>query len=236
MHFFVPNSYNFYRQFDFFHETELQSPENMEIDQIQVPESIVNTTVLPDSNQHEPQNSPSAAKIDQKVAISKGKINETSVLVKQNIKSTSKKSSRASIGPKPTPKSKSKRYKCQVEGCIYATARKDHFRIHNQKHRRDKSFGCKVCSKNFKTQNLLNEHMEEHNDQWSFLCSYCTQTFGTKDDRDNHEKNCKSSTICTKEHDVQSLFECNLCEKKFKRPQILLEHYNVHEDIEKNVK
>lgn len=214
---------------------ELDPPsENMELDPIPVPESNVNRMVLPDSDQQEPKNSPIIAENDKEAATPKRQIHEISVLAKQNVKLTSKKSSRDSIGPKPTSKSKSKPYKCQVEGCTYASARKDHIRMHNQKHRKDKPFGCKVCSKNFKTQNLHNEHMEQHNDQWSFLCSYCTQTFGTKDDRDNHEKICKPSTICTKQHD-ESLLECNLCPKKFKRPQILLEHYNVH-DIEKNAK
>ncbi|XP_013175287.1 PREDICTED: protein ovo isoform X1 [Papilio xuthus] len=66
-------------------------------------------------------------------------------------------------------------------------------------------FICRVCSKNFSLQRLLNRHMKCHSDVKRYLCTFCGKGFNDTFDLKRH----------TRTHTGVRPYKCNLCEKSF---------------------
>ncbi|KAK4308246.1 hypothetical protein Pmani_020052 [Petrolisthes manimaculis] len=66
-------------------------------------------------------------------------------------------------------------------------------------------FVCRVCSKAFSLQRLLNRHMKCHSDVKRYLCTFCGKGFNDTFDLKRH----------TRTHTGVRPYKCNLCEKSF---------------------
>lgn len=66
-------------------------------------------------------------------------------------------------------------------------------------------FMCRVCSKHFTLQRLLNRHMKCHSDVKRYLCTFCGKGFNDTFDLKRH----------TRTHTGVRPYKCNLCEKSF---------------------
>lgn len=66
-------------------------------------------------------------------------------------------------------------------------------------------FVCRVCSKNFTLQRLLNRHMKCHSDVKRYLCTFCGKGFNDTFDLKRH----------TRTHTGVRPYKCKLCEKSF---------------------
>lgn len=66
-------------------------------------------------------------------------------------------------------------------------------------------FQCRLCSKVFNLQRLLNRHMKCHSDTKRYLCTFCGKGFNDTFDLKRH----------TRTHTGVRPYKCNLCEKSF---------------------
>ncbi|CAM1314902.1 OVOL1 (predicted) [Pycnogonum litorale] len=66
-------------------------------------------------------------------------------------------------------------------------------------------FVCKICTKAFSLQRLLNRHMKCHSDVKRYLCTFCGKGFNDTFDLKRH----------TRTHTGVRPYKCNLCEKSF---------------------
>lgn len=66
-------------------------------------------------------------------------------------------------------------------------------------------FVCRICSKSFTLQRLLNRHMKCHSDIKRYLCTFCGKGFNDTFDLKRH----------TRTHTGVRPYKCNLCEKSF---------------------
>uniref|UniRef100_A0A336N3F4 CSON009908 protein n=1 Tax=Culicoides sonorensis TaxID=179676 RepID=A0A336N3F4_CULSO len=66
-------------------------------------------------------------------------------------------------------------------------------------------FMCRICSKSFTLQRLLNRHMKCHSDVKRYLCTFCGKGFNDTFDLKRH----------TRTHTGVRPYKCNLCEKSF---------------------
>lgn len=66
-------------------------------------------------------------------------------------------------------------------------------------------YGCRICSKHFSLQRLLNRHMKCHSDIKRYLCTFCGKGFNDTFDLKRH----------TRTHTGVRPYKCNLCEKSF---------------------
>lgn len=69
----------------------------------------------------------------------------------------------------------------------------------------DNKFVCRICSKSFTLQRLLNRHMKCHSDIKRYLCTFCGKGFNDTFDLKRH----------TRTHTGVRPYKCNLCEKSF---------------------
>ncbi|XP_070491360.1 transcriptional regulator ovo-like isoform X2 [Chironomus tepperi] len=69
----------------------------------------------------------------------------------------------------------------------------------------DGKFMCRICSKHFTLQRLLNRHMKCHSDIKRYLCTFCGKGFNDTFDLKRH----------TRTHTGVRPYKCNLCEKSF---------------------
>lgn len=69
----------------------------------------------------------------------------------------------------------------------------------------DNKFNCRICSKTFTLQRLLNRHMKCHSDIKRYLCTFCGKGFNDTFDLKRH----------TRTHTGVRPYKCNLCEKSF---------------------
>jgi len=66
-------------------------------------------------------------------------------------------------------------------------------------------FQCRMCTKMFSLQRLLNRHMKCHSDTKRYLCTFCGKGFNDTFDLKRH----------TRTHTGVRPYRCNLCEKSF---------------------
>lgn len=95
-----------------------------------------------------------------------------------------------------------------IEGQRQATANRDEERAARPPPGKDDDpnrFTCRVCSKNFSLQRLLNRHMKCHSDVKRYLCTFCGKGFNDTFDLKRH----------TRTHTGVRPYKCNLCEKSF---------------------
>ncbi|XP_024940731.1 transcriptional regulator ovo isoform X1 [Cephus cinctus] len=95
-----------------------------------------------------------------------------------------------------------------IEGQRQAAATRDEERANRPPAGKDDDpnrFTCRVCSKNFSLQRLLNRHMKCHSDVKRYLCTFCGKGFNDTFDLKRH----------TRTHTGVRPYKCNLCEKSF---------------------
>ncbi|XP_011329661.2 LOW QUALITY PROTEIN: transcriptional regulator ovo [Ooceraea biroi] len=95
-----------------------------------------------------------------------------------------------------------------VEGQRQAATNRDEERVSRtppSKEDDPSRFSCRVCSKNFSLQRLLNRHMKCHSDVKRYLCTFCGKGFNDTFDLKRH----------TRTHTGVRPYKCYLCEKSF---------------------
>ncbi|XP_036145312.1 transcriptional regulator ovo isoform X2 [Monomorium pharaonis] len=96
-----------------------------------------------------------------------------------------------------------------IEGQRQATTTRDEERTNrtppSSKDDDPNRFTCRVCSKNFSLQRLLNRHMKCHSDVKRYLCTFCGKGFNDTFDLKRH----------TRTHTGVRPYKCFLCEKSF---------------------
>ncbi|TGZ47084.1 Protein ovo [Temnothorax longispinosus] len=95
-----------------------------------------------------------------------------------------------------------------IEGQRQAAATRDEERTNRTPPSKDDDpsrFTCRVCSKTFSLQRLLNRHMKCHSDVKRYLCTFCGKGFNDTFDLKRH----------TRTHTGVRPYKCFLCEKSF---------------------
>ncbi|XP_024881914.1 transcriptional regulator ovo-like [Temnothorax curvispinosus] len=95
-----------------------------------------------------------------------------------------------------------------IEGQRQAAATRDEERTNRTPPSKDDDpsrFTCRVCSKTFSLQRLLNRHMKCHSDVKRYLCTFCRKGFNDTFDLKRH----------TRTHTGVRPYKCFLCEKSF---------------------
>ncbi|XP_031637203.1 zinc finger protein OZF-like [Contarinia nasturtii] len=141
-------------------------------------------------------------------------------------------------------KTASKKHKCDV--CEYSAEFKSKLDRHLLKHSDKKPFGCDYCAKRFTTKRALQWHKKAHVKKLLFRCDGCLEGFDDKDDKNEHQTNCKTLRyechICKQSygslktnfiahmrvHSGNKPFECKECLKQFTSKQNLNEHMKLH--------
>ena len=129
------------------------------------------------------------------------------------------------------------KHNCKKCGKIYTNSTA--LKYHLGKHEESKELKCEVCNKTFVSQNGLNSHKEiAHTSETEkfkkYICETCDDAFTTSSHLARHQKikHYKSNANrdyaeCFKNVDE---FECDQCEKVFKRKDVLKRHkQTVHE-------
>ncbi|XP_055307794.1 gastrula zinc finger protein XlCGF52.1-like [Sitodiplosis mosellana] len=142
------------------------------------------------------------------------------------------------------PKTVLKKQKCDF--CEYSTDNKGHLNQHLLKHTGEKPHGCTLCPKRFKEKRSLLGHMKIHVKEFLFHCSGCLQGFDGKEEKTEHETNCKvvryECYLCKdsfgslktnmvnhmRVHSGDKPFECEECSKKFVQKHNLNKHMKIH--------
>lgn len=87
-------------------------------------------------------------------------------------------------------------------------------------------FQCRICSKVFSLQRLLNRHMKCHSDTKRYLCTFCGKGFNDTFDLKRHTRTHtgksklyirKNITVANEQFVSLGVrpYKCNLCEKSF---------------------
>ncbi|XP_055321202.1 zinc finger protein 793-like, partial [Sitodiplosis mosellana] len=110
----------------------------------------------------------------------------------------------------------SKPHKCEF--CEYSAQYKWCLNRHMLKHTGEKPHGCTLCPKRFEEKRNLLGHMKAHVQEFLFHCLGCLQGFDGKEEKTEHESNCKIRR-----------FECHLCKESFGSQKAhLVIHMRVH--------
>ena len=103
-------------------------------------------------------------------------------------------------------------YMCGICGKCFTQS--THLKTHMKKHSDELPFTCKVCLKSFKHEQSLDIHVSsKHKQEYKYSCSCCDKLFVTK----------KQLTSHARVHE-KKLYECNICNKKFKDPLYIAKH------------
>lgn len=118
-------------------------------------------------------------------------------------------------------------YKCRE--CSLQFSNPIEYRKHNSANHMPKIHKCEVCSKMFKTLQILNTHkithltFEERNKLESvkkYLCPICGKVLYSSSNRDAHVRG----------HSGETPFKCTVCDKGFKQKYLLSVHMSKHSD------
>ncbi|XP_055308016.1 zinc finger protein 37 homolog, partial [Sitodiplosis mosellana] len=110
----------------------------------------------------------------------------------------------------------SKPHKCEF--CEYSAQYKCLLNRHMLKHTGEKPHGCTLCPKRFTNNRSLRAHMKVHVEEYLFHCSGCLQGFDGKEEKTEHEANCKVVRC-----------ECYLCKDSFGSFKTqMVKHMRVH--------
>jgi hypothetical protein len=90
----------------------------------------------------------------------------------------------------------------------------------------ENKFKCKICSKTFKLQRLMNRHMKNHSNIKRYLCTFCNKGFNDAFDLKRH----------TRTHTGVRPFQCFECERKFTQRCSLESHLNKVHQVELSFK
>ncbi|KAG5679644.1 hypothetical protein PVAND_009201 [Polypedilum vanderplanki] len=138
------------------------------------------------------------------------------------------------------PKGEIKKFICDYDGRIYFN-RQDmhrHIKMHYSKvkckvcnkesaaismsshmktqHPKNSGVTCKICSKIFRTNYHLSDHLKSHNKQHE--CEICLKKFATRSNLNYHKRI----------HSNVNLFTCNVCQKGFKYEPAMRKHMRIH--------
>lgn len=86
----------------------------------------------------------------------------------------------------------------------------------------ENKYKCKICSKSFKLQRLMNRHMKNHSNIKRYLCTFCNKGFNDAFDLKRH----------TRTHTGVRPFQCSECDRKFTQRCSLESHLNKVHQVE----
>lgn len=132
--------------------------------------------------------------------------NETCSLHKRKKSSNLKKKSNINAA-----KGTLQRHKC--DSCEYVTKYKSTLKLHVFKHTGERPFGCNHCEKQFMAKESLQHHMKVYVNKFLFHCSVCFQGFDRKNEKMNHESECRTLR-----------YQCHLCKGWFGSKKQLIHH------------
>jgi hypothetical protein len=90
----------------------------------------------------------------------------------------------------------------------------------------ENKYKCKICSKTFKLQRLMNRHMKNHSNIKRYLCTFCQKGFNDAFDLKRH----------TRTHTGVRPFQCFECDRKFTQRCSLESHLNKVHQVELSFK
>ena len=90
----------------------------------------------------------------------------------------------------------------------------------------ENKYRCKICSKTFKLQRLMNRHMKNHSNIKRYLCTFCQKGFNDAFDLKRH----------TRTHTGVRPFQCFECDRKFTQRCSLESHLNKVHQVELSFK
>ncbi|XP_069076891.1 zinc finger protein ZFAT isoform X1 [Pleurodeles waltl] len=133
-----------------------------------------------------------------------------------------------------------KPFKCPH--CTYASAIKANLNVHMRKHTGEK-FGCDYCSFTCLSKGHLKVHVERVHKKIKQHCRFCNKKYSDvknlirhiKESHDLQDQKVKDAydALClmTREGKRQLLYDCNICERKFKNELDRDRHMLVHGDV-----
>ncbi|XP_067634778.1 uncharacterized protein [Eurosta solidaginis] len=102
--------------------------------------------------------------------------------------------------------------------CEKAFLSKHDLRVHTRTHTGDRPYECEICGKDFLILQHLKMHRYSHTNK-SIECSECKQKFISPSTLRLHQQSI---------HNSDRRFQCEFCDKRFRRKHHLTSHYNVH--------
>lgn len=95
---------------------------------------------------------------------------------------------------------------------------------HKRSHEEKAAFTCRYCDKRYSRKRDLERHLHSHRPQSRFICEICGKGFNRKYLKDQHMLKHESRLKQVE----KTIFECNVCQKKFKTVNGLLQHKVKH--------
>ncbi|XP_056254798.1 zinc finger protein 420-like [Seriola aureovittata] len=121
----------------------------------------------------------------------------------------------------PTPpnketKRRNKSYCCRFCGKEFSHSA--HLATHTQIHTGEKLFSCEVCGKEFRHGNSVTVHMRIHTEEKPYRCRICGKEF----------RHVGNLNVHMRIHTGEKPYSCKVCEKKFSRNNLMTKHMAVH--------
>lgn len=145
--------------------------------------------------------------------------------------------------------------KFQCKFCPRKTETQKQLNDHENIHSGKRPHQCRVCNKSFASRNTLLSHVKMHADEKRYECSVCEKKFAKNAELEHHTREkhlpdtdprryfpcllcevklksyCQYKTHMRKHRAVPVTFTCGLCQKQFKRRDIMTQHMKVHSAI-----
>lgn len=112
-----------------------------------------------------------------------------------------------------------KTYHCSE--CPYTTHRRQTLQYHTRVHTGERPYHCDVCTSSFSQPGSLESHKRSHSDKMYYTCPECGKQFKLKQRYERHKR----------VHSTLLLFTCGICDKGLKTKDSLAKHLNRHLNI-----
>ncbi|XP_063696074.1 zinc finger protein 501-like [Culicoides brevitarsis] len=112
---------------------------------------------------------------------------------------------------------KENKFVCHICGLSFVNA--TGLIVHQKRHTDEKKYQCNECPRMYKSRSELKDHLIRHRGIRDVICPICQATFLVKKDLKLHQRQV---------HDPRRDFQCNECDKKYKKKWQLETHLRTH--------